>query len=332
MNQSISKHQTPSPHGVVLMRCAQGESMCQRVLLRLVVSFALVFAVVRAQAQEPTPWAKAAASQAQTARAPQPVSVHNAANTGPERDTGFVPTRATERPLALPRGTLSSSTGLGMSFVAASGGGERGGSTEIGTSLQTSIALGIVDAFEIGIVPIRLFLTPDFEASNPLMYLRSAFVRGSVFQMGMAYSVSLPVTEDTSYVSNTLNLDFLIRSRAFRFRTTFYSAISVPIDSSDDLFVTPGFSLNFAVQAGPFVALGLRFNNSFFDASVDGYQLSVAPSISITVPRRGDDTSPLVDLAATFGLPGLVSAGRSEVVNADVKTLTLSALFYTDLW
>lgn len=261
---------------------------------------------------------------AQPAADPEVPPDHDAPEQGGESSDGAaLPLRLTARPLTLPRGKVVITSGLGVDHARSDLESDGCIETLSGTicgldpnrsettpSSSAGVAVGLIDALEIGLVPLRLRAGTDVlgEAENPLrdplLYLQAAALRREHIQLGFGYQVYLPLRSDTKMMTQAVSLDLLARSRFVRADASTFVRFDSPVRRRTSLFVeerviTPGVAVRVTGQITDPFAIFFGFQSSFFDAQREGHSTDIRAGLAGTVRRSTGE--PLADIRFTFG-------------------------------
>jgi len=249
---------------------------------------------------------------------------HDAAEESGESDGAALPLRLTERPLTLPRGKVVVTSGLALGhmrsdldiadcvetisgLVCTSDSSNR---SETTPETSAGVAVGVIDALEIGLVPLRLREGTDGagEAENPLrdplLYVQAAALRREHLQLGFGYRVYLPFRPDTTMMTQAVSLDLLARSHFVRAEASTFVRFDSPVRRRTSLFVgeriiTPGVAVQMSGQITDPFAIFFGFQSAFFDAQREGHTTDVRAGLAGTVRRSTGE--PLADIRVTFG-------------------------------
>jgi hypothetical protein len=265
-------------------------------------------------------------AEAQSAAEVEVAPDHEApADEGAQSARASFPLRLTERPLTLPRGKIALTSGVSVELqrldlrddecvLTMSGEicfSDGRSNTETVPGSAAGVAIGAIDALEIGLVPIRLRegqIGPEGDRESairdPLLYLEAAALRLAYFQLGFGYQLLLPLRSDTTTLTQAVTLDLLARSRFVRAEASAFVRFDSPIRKSTTLtagerVITPGVAVEVTGQVTDPFALFLGFQSSFFDARVEGHTTDIRAGVVGTVRRSSGE--PLADLRFTFG-------------------------------
>ncbi len=180
---------------------------------------------------------------------------------------------------------------------------------EIGLGLNLGAAYGVNNDLSIGAMAAPLTITPDFSYNNPTLFGKYRFLHGS-FEAAGALGLVIPVQSGSDFgmaISvpmrnrGTLRLD-VIPTLNLAFADSVATSVAVPIHAF------------YNIQQDLFVGLvtGLNFVNDFNTISVP---LGIGAGYTLQAPE-----GPMLDLTATFTVPGFVSQpdpiGSSFVVDS----------------
>ncbi len=254
-----------------------------------------------------------------------------------EAESSAFPLRLTERPLTLPRGKVALTSNVGVEYLSFEEIGDecvmtldglicRGDESadydrhHWGTS--AGVAVGAIDALEIGLVPLRLReeITPDGEREvfrDPLLYLQTTVLRHEVFQFGFGYQVLLPFRSDTRLMTQRVTLDLLARSRFVRGEATAFVRFDSPVRrrmsfAVNERVISPGVAARVTGQIADPFAVFFGFQSVFFGSSVEGHVTNISTGFVGTVRRSTGE--PVADIGFSFGALDLRRPDEPRVV------------------
>jgi len=234
------------------------------------------------------------------------------------------PLRLTQRPLTLPRGKIALTSRVAADVlrvdssiedcvVTMSGvvciSDDRSG-PETTPMSSAGVAVGVIDALEIGLVPLRFRkgISPEggreSPLRDPLLTARAAALRLEHFQLGFGYRILLPLRSDTAWMTQSVSLDLLARSRFIAAEASTFVRFDSPIRKRSrltvgDRVISPGVAARVTGQVADPFAVFFAFESLFFNSSVEGHVTNVSAGFVGTIRRSTGE--PLADIRFTFG-------------------------------
>lgn len=252
-----------------------------------------------------------------------PHAAENAAARTDDAESVTLPLRLTERPLTLPRGKVVLTSGVGLEHYRVESVGDGCILTVSGmvcldapdkngeiVSSSVGVAVGAIDALEVGLVPIRLRSGMAWDGGresllrDPLLYVEAAALRLERFQLGFGYQVLLPLRSDTVWLTQLVSLDLLARSRFVRGEASTFVRFDSPIREDSVVrvggrVITPGVSARVTAQVADPFAVFFGFQSLFFDSSIEGHVTNISTGFVGTFRRSTGE--PVADIRFTFG-------------------------------
>lgn len=285
-------------------------------MISLCLGMALFSGATVAAAQE-----IAASAEAQT-----PAEVNPA-------EEGKLPIQYVRRPLTLPAMTLAPE--VGFSVLKLPDFGRFSTDPLIGVSLGASF--GITDDLEVGVTPLPLLVSPEFEYRNPNVNATYRFLPGE-FEIGARVRFFIPAQDETDPVLQMGVPMLLHLSDSFRLDTgvnfsfVFGDEATVGLlGYSDVLSIEPGVPLRATLQVTDpvFVQAGTGFGIVTFDDAGESFFMPLGVGAGYTI--AGED-APIADITARFDFPLFLTPGSSgDAVHGDIYYLGLSGKGYFSL-
>lgn len=261
-------------------------------------------------------------------------------------DVGYLETRDPRRypqpharqPMTYLSGMLVPAVGLSVRDDAITGGSI--------TQLGLGLSYGILDYWQVTILPVPLRLSPSVEYENPAISTTLRFFDSEVLELGVYANVAIPVTVDRepevlplahllarSRASSVAQLDLalLVRLHLGDFvRLDLAAPIATLVFETPDVRADLVFPLSVAVQLTQYGYFGLETGAILPGPSYDRPKVPFGFYAGATIPgsRRG----PLIDARLRFAWPRFWDSDRpGEEVQSAGWQITLEARVLTYL-
>ncbi len=185
----------------------------------------------------------------------------------------------------------------------------------VAVGLNLGAAYGVNNDLSIGAIVAPLALSPEFAYGNPTLFGKYRFLHGS-FEMAGALGITIPVEGDFA-----MSVGVPMRNRGMlRFDVT----PTVNLIFGEELITSVGAPINAFYNVAPdiFVGLvtGVMFTNEFKNI---GIPLGLGAGYTLQAPE-----GPMLDITATFKVPGLVIADETSFVFDSGWSVGLGASYH----